>query len=468
MEFRDYLRALRRSWPLMVVLAIIGGAAGYAGGALQTPGYAATAQTYVSARSADSLSDLSLGAAYTQQAVQSYADIATTAYVLRPVIADLGLRTTPARLARAVTVSTSTTSAVLGITVDDTDPSRAASIANAVASQLRTAVVALTPGTGTRDTPTIKLTVVNPATVPTAPTNPSKILLAAGGAAAGIVIALLIGLLRELTDTRVRSAEEVQRVTDLPLLGSFRRDAETPRHPLAVLEAARTPRAEAYRTLRTNLRYVELDETAKSLVVTSSVESEGKSTTAANLALAAAKLGQRVLLVDADLRRPRMGTMFGIEDSIGLTDVLIGAVPLEDAVQRFGDSELDLLPSGAIPPNPNEQLQSRAMSELLAVLHEEYDLVVFDTPPLLAVSDAAVLGRQAGAVAIVAASGRVRRAQLEGSLQALERVDARVVGVIVTMLPRRGSDVYGYGYGAGTEQADRRRRPGRRLTTREV
>jgi capsular exopolysaccharide synthesis family protein len=433
----------------MIVLAVLGGAGGYAAGALQTPNYSATATAYISARSADSLGDAAAGATYVQQAVQSYADVATTAYVLKPVIAELGLGTTPAELAERIATTTSTTTALLQITVQGTDAKQAATIANAVAQQLRTAAVNLTPEAGTDTAATIKLTVVDPAVTPTARVNPSSFLLAGGGAAAGLVLAVLIGLLRELLDTRVRTAEDVQRVTELPLLGSIRRDSETPRHPLAVLDAARSTRAEAYRTLRTNLRYVELEDTARSLVVTSSVDGEGKSTTAANLALAAADLGQRVLLVDADLRRPRIGSLFGIEDSLGLTDVLIGAMKLEDAVQDLGRTGLEVLPAGSVPPNPNEMLQSQAMADLLDTLHAEYDLVIFDTPPLLAVSDAAVLGEQAGGVVLVAASGQVRRAQLDSALQSLERVSARVVGVIVTMVPRRGPDAYGYGYGYG-------------------
>jgi capsular exopolysaccharide synthesis family protein len=470
LEFRDYLRALRRSWLLIVVLVVVGGAGGYAASAARTPSYAATATTYISARSADSLGDAAAGASYVQQAVQSYASVATTAYVLKPVIKQLKLDLTPAELAQQITTTTSTTTALLQISVKDQDPGVAKAVANAVAQQLRTAAVDLTPedGTTAAASASIKLTVVDPAVRPTSSTNPSGALLAGGGALAGLVIAVLIGLLRELLDTRIRTDEDVQRATELPLLGTIRRDAETPRHPLAVLDAARSSRAEAYRTLRTNLRYVELDEQMPSLVVTSSVDGEGKSTTAANLALAAATLGQRVLLVDADLRRPRIGGMFGIEDSIGVTDVLIGAVALQEAVQDFGQTGLRVLPAGAVPPNPNEMLQSQAMLDLLDTLHAEYDLVIFDSPPLLVVSDAAVLAGQTGAVVLVAASGHVRRAQLDSAVQSLERVSAKVAGVIITMVPRSGPDAYGYGYGVDTEQG----RPGRgrdaRLRTRRA
>jgi succinoglycan biosynthesis transport protein ExoP len=474
LELRDYLRALKRSWMLMIVLAVIGAAGGFAYTALQKPSYAATAQTYVSARTAGSLGDAAAGVTYVQQAVASYASVATMSYVLKPVITGLKLDMTPAQLATEITTTTSGTTAVLEITATDHSASRAIAIANAVAKQLSVAAMSLTPesvatgGATAATSASIKLTVVDPAVAPATATGPSRALVIGGGAAGGVVLAVLIGLLRELLDTRIRTAEDVERATELPLLGMIRRDTNVARHPLPVLDAARSPQAESFRTLRTNLRYVELDDIAKSVVITSSIESEGKSTTAANLALAAADLGQRVLLVDADLRRPAVGSLFGIDESIGLSDVLIGQVSLDDAVQEVARSGLQVLPAGAVPPNPNEMLQSRAMTELLERLHAEYDLVVFDTPPLLPVSDAAVLGVQVGGVALVAASGQVQRAQLDAAIRSLERVNARVVGVIVTKVPRRGTDGYGYGYGLNAEQERRGRGTDRHLKTREA
>lgn len=447
LEFRDYLHVLRRARILIVVLALGGGALGFGAGALQSATYAATATTFVSAKSASSLSDLSSGTSYIEAAVAGYATIAKTAYVLQPVIKELHLGTTPGALAGRISAD-STGGAVLAITVTGKRAAQTAEIANAVAEQLKSAVITLTPGSQSKSADSqVKLTVVDPAITPTKSVNPPATLLAAGGALAGAVIAVLLGLLREITDTRVRTQEDVTRITSLPILGGTSDDPTAPRRPLAVLNGSRTPRAESFRSLRTNLRFVDLGERTRSVVVTSSIDGEGKSTTAANLALAVADLGQKVLLVDADLRRPRMDRIFGMDGGVGLSDVLIGAVPLEDAVQSFLKTDLEVLPAGTIPPNPNEQLQSRAMQELVERLHGAYDLVVFDTPPLLAVSDAAVLSELAGGVIVVSASGRVRRAQLDGALAALDRVGARVAGIVMTMLPRRGSDGYGYSYG---------------------
>ena len=347
MEFRDYLHVLRRARILIVVLAVVGAALGYGAGTVLPPKYAATATTFVSAKSASSLSDLSSGTSYIEAAVSGYATIATTAYVLQPVITQLHLATTPGALAGRISASAAAGAAVLDITATGKDAAQTAQIANAVATQLESAVVTLTPGSTTTTTDSqVKLTVVNPAVVPTTSTNPSTLLLAGSGAIAGIVLAILIGLLREITDTRVRTAEDVQRITELPILGGTTNDPSAPRRPLAVLNGARTPRAESYRSLRTNLRFVEFEEGMRSIVVTSSIDGEGKSTTAANLALAVADLGQKVLLVDADLRRPRVDRIFGLDGGVGLSDVLIGAVPLQDAVQTFLTTGLAVLPAG--------------------------------------------------------------------------------------------------------------------------
>lgn len=446
MELRDYLRMLARTWALIVGLAVLGAALGGAYAALQRPVYQSTAKAFVSTPSGQSLADLSAGAGYLQVAVKGYADIATTAYVLRPVIRGLALATTPAALAERVEVTAGDQEPVLQITVSDADASRAARIANAVTAQLSQAVVDITPtGSGATATGAVKLTPVDPALPASTPVSPRPLLAVLAGLVAGIVVAVLIGLLRELFDTRVRGRDDLERVTDAPLLGTTARSASVREHPLILRDAETSPLAEDYRTIRTNLRFVQLDEANRSIVVTSSDEREGKSTAASNLALAVARLGVKVLLVDADLRRPTLSTVFGVDGAIGLSDVVIGAVEFEQAVQHVDDGKLHLLPAGSVPPNPNELVQSASMDELLLRLRDEYELVIFDSPPLLAVSDAAVLSTRAGGALVVAAAGRSRRGRLRQALEVLDRADARVLGLVLTMVPGRASTAYGYG-----------------------
>jgi capsular exopolysaccharide synthesis family protein len=212
----------------------------------------------------------------------------------------------------------------------------------------------------------------------------------------------------------------------------------------------RSPRAESFRTLRTNLQFLNTEGTSRSFVVTSSVPSEGKSTTAANLAIALADAGGRVLVVDADLRRPKLAEYMGLEGAVGLTDVLIGRAELLDVIQPWGKGSLYVLPAGKIPPNPSELLGSPTMVNLIALFEKEFDYVLFDAPPLLPVTDAAILGKSVGGALVVVSAGHTHKNQLKGAVAALQNVDARIAGFIVTMLPTKGPDAYGYGrYGYG-------------------
>ncbi|MFW8745217.1 CpsD/CapB family tyrosine-protein kinase, partial [Mesorhizobium japonicum] len=220
------------------------------------------------------------------------------------------------------------------------------------------------------------------------------------------------------------------------------------RRPLIVHDDPNSARAEAFRSLRTNLQFLDVEGGPRSFVIASAIPEEGKTTTAANLAIAIAQSGARVAVVDADLRRPRLAGYLGLEGAVGLSDVLIGRVPLTDALQPWGNVPLMVLPAGTRPPNPSELLGSRAMELLLQVLEREFDTVLIDVPPLLPVTDGALLAKQTRGALLLVAAGRVRRDELAGAIRALENVDAHLSGLILTMLPVKGPDAYGrYGYG---------------------
>ena len=436
----DYLRLLRRSLLLIVALVVAGGAAGYLIGAAQPPKYRSTAQAYVSAESALSLSDLSQGAAFAQQVVTSYADIATTAYVLDAVTADLGLHMSRATLAGEVSVVPATNETVIAVTVTDSSPTRAAAIANSVTTHLATAVADLTPDAGSKAA--IKVVPVDPATPSSTSVAVSSRLTAIIGAVAGLLLAVVLAVLREILDTKVRTEDDATRATGGPMLGVTYRAAR--RRPAVVTDAAgRGVEVEAYRTLRNNMRFVEIGA-KRSFVITSSTAAEGKTTTAVNLAVVLGDLGERVALVDADLRRPTVSTQLGLDGTVGLTDVLIGSVELDGALQAWGDSGLMVLPSGQVPPNPNEILQTQAMADLLDRLTERFDVVLLDTPPLVAVSDGAVLARWTTGAILVVASGEARRAEVHRALTVLERAGAGLVGVVLTKATQRGVPAYDY------------------------
>ncbi|MDQ3900827.1 MAG: CpsD/CapB family tyrosine-protein kinase, partial [Actinomycetota bacterium] len=183
--------------------------------------------------------------------------------------------------------------------------------------------------------------------------------------------------------------------------------------------------------LRTNLNFFTFLGDTEAIVVTSSMAGEGKSTTASNLALALVEQGARVLLLDADLRRPRIAEIFGIEGSVGLTTILIGGATVQDVVQRVARGSLAVLPAGAAPPNPLQLLDSPMMAELMGELRTHYDTIVINSAPVLPVADASILARLADGAVVVAGAGRTRHHQLRTAIENLEAVGATVMGVVV-------------------------------------
>ena len=196
-----------------------------------------------------------------------------------------------------------------------------------------------------------------------------------------------------------------------------------------------TRRSEAIRQLRTNLRFVHAAKPVRVLAITSSIESEGKSTLATNLAQSFAELGRRVLLVDADLRKPRISRLLDLEGSAGLTSVLIGEAKLNEVVQEWGPDALRVLTSGLLPPNPSELLASPAMNKFIAEARAEYEVIVIDTSPLLPVTDGAVAATQADGVIMLVRYGKTSREQVKRSLDMLRAGNARILGTVLSMAP---------------------------------
>ncbi len=468
MELRDYIRILRKSWILIVLLVLVGVGAASAYSILQTPQYSATSKVFVSTQTAGTTSELAQGNTFTVQRVKTYSDLVGTPIVLLPVIGNLQLDVTSDQLARRITASAPLDTSIIDITVTDTDPVLASEIANATSESLTTVVGVIETPDGENTVSPVKLTLAQQASIPSVPVSPNVPLNIALGGLIGLAIGLGLAVLRETLETRIRNERDVESITDAPILGGIVFDPKAQSRPLIVQADPRSPRAESFRTLRTNLQFLDADRTDRSFVVTSSIESEGKSTTGANLAIALSDAGSRVLLVDADLRRPKVSDYMGLEGAVGLTDVLIGRAELKDVVQPWGRRELFVLPAGHIPPNPSELLGSERMSHLISEFNRAFDVVIYDSPPLLPVTDAAILAKNVGGTLVVVAAGRTHKNQLKGALSALENVGAPVSGLVLTMLPTKGPDAYGYGrygygygygYGEGAAADDTSKRP---------
>lgn len=299
------------------------------------------------------------------------------------------------------------------------------------------------------------------ADLPVTPTSPRPTLNLALGLLVGLAVGVGAAVLRETLDTSLKGAEAVQEQLGLPTLGLIGYDAETPKRPLIVHSSPRSTRAEAFRQLRTNLQFVDVDHPPRSIVVTSSLPQEGKSTATCNLAIALGQAGLRVVLVEGDLRRPRIGDYMGVEAAVGLTDVLVGRAELRDVLQPWGSIDLRVLPSGPTPPNPSELLGSHQMQGLLTRLEADADLVLIDAPPLLPVTDAAILATLASGAIMVVRAGKTSRDQARRAVEVLRSVDAHIYGVVMNMVPTKGPGAaaygyYGYGYGgskSGRESA---------------
>ncbi|WP_432393360.1 CpsD/CapB family tyrosine-protein kinase [Pseudarthrobacter sp. L19] len=268
--------------------------------------------------------------------------------------------------------------------------------------------------------------------------------------ALGLLIGLVAGfstaILRTTLDTRIRGEADLQRVAQTPLLGGISFDADAAKNPLLTQSPSQSPRAESFRQLRTNLQFANVDGKARIVLVTSSMPGEGKSSTSINLAIALAQAGQSVCLVDADLRRPMVHDYLRLDHNAGLTTALTGVADVNDLLQPWGGDELYVLTSGQIPPNPSELLGSREMAELLERLEATFDTVILDAPPLLPVTDAAVLAQHVGGIVMVVDASKTRTQELSKSMAALKLVGANILGAVLNRLPAKGPDSYGGGY----------------------
>ncbi|WCD92901.1 polysaccharide biosynthesis tyrosine autokinase [Microbacterium sp. nov. GSS16] len=460
MEFHDIVRALRRQLIVVIAATVIGVCAGAVTALLTPQRFESSVRQLVSVDPGTAATswELAQASSYAVQVSESYRSIITSTLVLQPVVDDLGLDVSPAELATNVRTSIGTQGALITTTVSDPNPGQAARIANAIAESFSSAITDELERREQATAFSIRMVTVQPAVVPTSAAAPNLALSIALGAALGIAAGVGLAVLRTVLDRRIRTLDDVDRAVRAPVIGGITYDPEVRKRPLLVATAPNDPRAEAYRSLRTNLRFLfPTDGTSAVFVVTSAGPSEGKSTTAGNLALALSDAGYRVAVLDADLRKPRLAKLFGIEGAVGLTEVLIGRVSAHEVMQRWGRNTLFLLPAGTTPPNPAEMLGSHAMQVLIDDLQAAFDVILIDAPPVLPVTDAAVVAQLATGVLLVAAAEVTTTDQLVAAADRIEAADAKVVGTVITMLPVRGPDktAYGtYGYGAHSDRAD--------------
>jgi capsular exopolysaccharide synthesis family protein len=490
-SFRAYLQILRRRKWWVAVAAALGLAASLAFSLTAHKQYSATAQLLVQ----PSVNASGLGAAQPQPVTQT--DVQTELQLVTSAPVQQAVR---ARLKSAPVVSASEVGQtnVISIMATSPVPSQAAMIANLYATafvqyrqsvaerslasaeaQLRSQISALgqqlrsfrgdttSPAasallnqqavlkeqlaqmqvSGAVDSGDVVL--VTPAQTPTSPSSPKPVQDALLGLAAGLALGLAAAFLRDNLDDKLGSKEAAEHIAGAPVLAmtpvvtSWRRQS-----PLVVAAVEPTsPAAESYRSLRTSLQFARQEGRLRSIVVTSPGVGEGKTATLANLGVVFAQAGERVVLVSCDLRRPRIGEFFGVAEQAGLTSVLLGQRTLEESVLPVpGFDRLSLLPAGPVPPNPAELLHSSRAQDVFACLRERFDLVLIDSPPLLPVTDAAILSRYADATLMLAAAGQTRRGDLQRAVEKLDQVGATILGVVLNKVTRQNGRAYGYSY----------------------
>lgn len=438
MELRQYIHAVRKYWWLVVVCFVVGGLYGAFVTSRSEETYRGSVTFFVRTVGEGTASSANVGDMFAQRRVNSYLALLSTDRLAGMVVSASGVDLSPGQVSSRIGAQADIDTVLLTATVEDSSRARALQLAEA----LSTEVVALIDQVEnpTAGSAAVSLEVVSGPEVGVVPVATS--LTVATRAAIGLFLGIALAVLFDLLDNTVRSTEQQRAVGRSPVLGTIGFDRRAGRAPLTIQDDAHSTRAEAFRQLRTNLQFIDVDRPVRVLVVTSSVAGEGKSSIVANLALAMTGLNRRVLVVESDLRRPRVADMFGVERAIGLTDVLAGRASLDDILQPWGAAGLVLLPSGTLPPNPSELLGSDEMGKLVATLRDRFDHIVIDTPPILPVTDAAVMASYADGVILVVRHGKTTRHQIDRAMSLLERVGARVLGTVGSMVPQRGISGY--------------------------
>jgi capsular exopolysaccharide synthesis family protein len=289
--------------------------------------------------------------------------------------------------------------------------------------------------------------IITSAEVPTEPTRPNKLLNVALSVVVGTLLGLGLVLVAENLDDRLKNPDEVESRVGAPVLGYIpfvKEWSESQRSKVAVLSATASGAAEAYRTLKTNLRFVSLEKPLRTILVTSPVAGAGKSTTAANLASALAQDGSKVVLVSADLRRPSVHKIFGLSNSKGLVNVLDPSFPLIEALQEPGIPNLRLLATGGLPPNPTEILSSPRFAQVVSELEKVSDYVILDAPPVLGLGDSSALASKVDGILLVVRTGGVTKRELSHAVDQLRKAGGNIGGVVLNAV--EAEEGYGYYY----------------------
>lgn len=444
-NLQEFVKLLRSRWITVCVTIVVAILGAVAITLLTTPLYQASTRLFVSTSAGSSVSDIYQGNRFSQERVISYSELLMGETLAQRTIDKLGLDMSAGDLQENVKASAKLDTVLINVDVLDESPVRARDIANTLSDEFVAMVRELeTPESGA--SPDARVIVEQRASIPEKPVVPKTGRNLAVGVALGLVLGIGLAVVRDLLDNTVKDRETLESITGTGIVGSIPLDKERRRQAAISFDRDNSGIAEAFRKLRTNLQFLAVDNPPRVIVVTSSMPSEGKSTTAINIALALAEAEHSVVLVDGDMRRPTLHKYLDLVGPVGFSTVLSGAADLSDALQKTRFPGLTVLTSGAIPPNPSELLGSLSARKLLGELRVQFDYVIVDSTPLLAVTDAAILAAGADGVLIMARFGHTKRDQLTHAVGNLEGVGAPLLGAVFTLMPTRGSSAYSYSY----------------------
>lgn len=453
MELRDYARGLRRHWLAIVMMILVGVGVSFVWVNLQTPVYEASADGIV--KSLNSTTDdeqrvVQIGDPAATAKVPSFLVMAGWRDVAQYVIDDLDLATTPEELITRVDVTNPEGTTILNV-VARADSAEAARALTESWFRAMVYTIDVVDGDGTAGSAPVTIVAGDSASLPTEPLFPDLRTSLIVGGVIGLGFGLGFALLRTASDRRVRVADEVEKKTGVAVVGTIplskQADVESRLFdPDASRSGPGFAVAEAMRTLRTNLQFMDVDNPPRTIVVTSPLPGDGKSTIACNLAITLAAGGSKVTLVDGDLRRSKVAETMGVTSGAGLSDVLAGRADVTDVLQRSPQSQnLFILAAGSVPPNPSEVLGSTRMRTLLSDL-AEHSIVIIDAPPLIPVTDGAVLTHQADGALLVVSLGKTTYDLVERALDTLHKARGRALGIVLNKAALKGPDASPYSY----------------------
>jgi receptor protein-tyrosine kinase len=459
-KLTDYVRRILHRWRVItsVVVVVVSGVMAVT--FMTTPVYQSTGQVFVSVSAEiTDMSDQIAAAQYAQQKVYSYAAVASSQKMAAAVIQDLGLNETPATIARKITTNVAYSTVIVAISVQDENARMAKRIADSVIANYNDVLSSLD---SRADTAPITVSTLQYPSLPVK-VKPLPGLNLVAGLAAGLLLGLAGAALRDILDDSAKGTEALAEA-GLSVLGAIpqrtdprgKTEVESDTAPL-VSSADRSAVAEAFRQLRLSIQFARLSANPRTLLVTSAEAGEGKSYVSANLGAVYADAGLRVLLVDLDLRRPTLAARLGAVNQVGLMNVLVGSLSLEEAIQTTTTDGLFLLSTGPLPPNPADVLASPVVGDLLNRAAGEFDVVVIDSPPAGLFVDARELGSLVDGIIMVARRKTTSVRAISETVKQLSAVGADLLGVVMNFAEVQGD--HAEAYGSYTDRRPRSDRP---------